>query len=120
MNMPRYGYLDDVWDSAKTNIRGILIEIARARGTIYYSELSNRMQPVQIPYWSYAMGGILGEISREESNAGRPMLSAVVINRKDNTSGKGFIKLARRLGRTGHTDYQIWETERNNVWNSLL
>ena len=43
------------------------------------------------------IGEILGEISQHEHDAGRPLLSAVVISRDTNMPGEGFFKLARDL-----------------------
>lgn len=47
---------------------------------------------------------ILGDISCSEVEHRRPMLSAVVVNKGAAMPGKGFFKLARKLGRHGDDD----------------
>lgn len=47
---------------------------------------------------SYAMASLLGEISVDEHNSGRPLLSAAAILKADNIPGGGFFSLAEDLG----------------------
>ena len=44
------------------------------------------------------IGEILGEISKAEHKAGRPMLSAVVTHKEDERPGGGFYQLGQDLG----------------------
>jgi hypothetical protein len=54
-----------------------------------------------LPQRGAAMGGqvghLVGEISEDEVNAGRPMLSAVVVEKNTGLPGLGFFKLATDL-----------------------
>ena len=95
-------------------VRDRLIEVARNRGLITYGELA----PIaKLP--ARNIGSlILDAISRDEVNAGRPMLSAVVINADEGIPGYGFFNLAAELNRTGNADSDdaIWEAEREAVY----
>ena len=63
------------------------------------------------------VGQVLGEVSEDENQAGRPMLSAIAVN-EAGTPGEGFFKLARRLGRlaesgsVGDSDFLAAEQKR--------
>lgn len=65
------------------------------------------------------VGQVLGEISEDEVNEGRPMLSAIAVS-KDGTSSEGFFGLAESLGRLTErdavTDKRFWENERKAVY----
>src|SRR5579862_8278403 len=47
------------------------------------------------------VGHLVGEISEDEVNLGRPMLSAVVVDKNTGLPGKGFFKLAQDLNQFG-------------------
>lgn len=67
------------------------------------------------------IGHLLGEISEDEVNAGRPMLSAVVVN-LSGKPGPGFFELARHLHRlnSGNQTAEIhfWKEELKAVHNT--
>ena len=41
------------------------------------------------------VGRLIGEISDDESEAGRPLLSAIVVDKNSGLAGPGFFKLVR-------------------------
>lgn len=65
---------------------------------------------------------ILGDISRAEHEAGRPLLSVLVILEGENIPGKGFFTLAQDLGlyagRTKNEDlmFFVQELDRLHKW----
>jgi hypothetical protein len=67
------------------------------------------------------VGEILGEISEDEHNAGRPLLSALAVG-VNNIPGEGFFNLARRLGKltaTGKIETtQFWRDEQRHVYET--
>ena len=99
-----------------------IITAARYRGTITYQEIAKIIGlPLAGNYMGTEIGHLVGEISEDEVNAGRPMLSAAVVN----TSGKpgpGFFKLARHLGRLDSEDRtaetRFWQTELRAVYDA--
>lgn len=86
----------------KDDVRAYLIELAKQRKTCGYKELA---EDIAGP-GSYTIGnndgnvvaGRGGEISREESKAGRPLLSVLIVNQSNGLPGDGFFKLAREEG----------------------
>ena len=94
-----YGLTADEWRTAKAEITEILRRTAAARGMITYSDLSSQLTRVQIGYREPAMGALLGEISTEEAQAGRGMLSVIVVHKYgDMEPGLGFFEQAEWLG----------------------
>ena len=68
------------------------------------------------------LGEILDEICLAEHEAGRPLLSAVVIRMDKNMPGDGFFNLSKELGLyVGNDDLMYWIKELQNVhkyWSS--
>ena len=84
----------------KEMIRNKLIEAAKMKDVVCYSEIGELLDlSMDNPYHRQEIGRILGEISTEEHQAGRPLLSAVVVHKENHQPGKGFFQLARELGK---------------------
>lgn len=84
-----------------TRVRNHLIYIAKNGGTpIPYTRLVNQTElglDLEIKHEKQLLGEILDEISTDEHKAGRPLLSAMV---QDKRTGQGdrFFKLCEKLG----------------------
>lgn len=112
----KYGYSLDKWEQAKKEMREILIERAKVRGLIPYSELAAQIKAIQIRPESYAFAAMLGEISTEEDKAGRGMLSVIVVHKSgDMQPGPGFFELAKELGRDTSDILACWVAELKKV-----
>ena len=86
-----------------------LREVARKQTTIHYQEIAPMLGlRMEDPADRVRIGQILGEISKQEHNAGRPMLSAVVTHKGDERPGTGFFELAQELGRVGGMDSETF------------
>lgn len=87
-----------------TEVRDLLITIARKKGIIHYQELCDKcvlnLDMGNNPQDRLEIGRILGEISTYENNNKRPLLSALVLTRSGE-EGDGFYKLCEELGKTG-------------------
>ncbi len=99
-----------------------LITAAKYKGTISYQEIANIMGlPMRGSYMGSQIGHLLGEISEDEFNSGRPMLSAVAVN-VHGEPGLGFYSLARDLGRldkvSDGVDKAFWESELQDVYET--
>jgi len=66
------------------------------------------------------IGHILGDISRNEHEQGRPLLSAIVTLKDRRSPGKGFFTLARELGlmKPGQDEEAYWSEEVNKVFQT--
>ncbi|MEW6241039.1 MAG: hypothetical protein AB1564_09565 [Chloroflexota bacterium] len=106
-------------------IQAELIMAAKYRGTITYQEIAKIIGlPLEGNYMGAQIGHLLGEISEDEVEKGRPMLSAVAINTQG-TPGPGFFDWARQLGRLGDNmdEKAFWQAERKAVyetWKTIL
>ena len=112
----KYGYSLDEWERAKQEMKEILIERAKVRGMIPYSELAARIKTINIRPESYAFAAMLGEISMEEDQAGRGMLTVIVVHKSgDMQPGPGFFELAQELGRDTSDILRCWVDELKRV-----
>ena len=104
-------------DAGAEAIYDKLREVAKSRGITYYSEIAplaglNMDSPGDIQ----RISRILGDISTAEHQAGRPLLSAVVIRKGENSPGPGFFGLAKDLGlHDGDDDFRYWVKELQRV-----
>ena len=86
--------------SVHKNIRHTLIECAKQRGhTISYTEIG-KLAELNMDNIAdrNRLAEILGDISSSEHDAGRPLLSVLVVHGGDDSTqmpGKGFFNLAR-------------------------
>lgn len=84
-----------------TRVRNQLIKIARTEGSaISYRRLINQTDlglNLDIKHEKQLLGEILDEISEEEHENGRPLLSALVMDKR-NGQGDRFYKLCEKLG----------------------
>ncbi|MGF7035387.1 hypothetical protein J2T17_006395 [Paenibacillus mucilaginosus] len=88
-----------------------------------YAELSAFLAEMglDIPHHGLAMNAILDEISTDELEQGRPLLSALVILKDGNRPGSGFFKMARERGkykgRSKDDEEVFWISELNAVYD---
>lgn len=114
----RYGYPIDRWELAKDEMRTILVGVAKQQATIAYSEVTRDVDTIKFEPDSYAFHAMLGEISTEEADAGRGMLSAVVVHRDGETMpGPGFFTLAQKLHRDTSDKIMSWVAELNTAYD---
>ena len=97
-----------------------LINAARCRGSLTYPEVAEVMGlPLSGNHMGKEVGQLLGEISQEECEQGRPMLSVLVYN-VHGLPGGGFFDLARELGKlqagTAEGEERFLEQERDAVY----
>lgn len=103
-------------------IRQELVRVARAGDITYYALIA----PLAGVDLNTNAGGavlayLLGEISTAEHDAGRPLLSAVVVLKGTNIPGKGFLTLARDVGLyDGADDVKFWVEEVKRLWDYWL
>jgi len=102
-----------------------LITAARYRGMVTYQEVAKLIGfPLEGNLMGSRIGQLLGEISEDEVNKGRPMLSAIVIN-TTGTPGPGFFALAKQLVKLkdGDDEKKFWRSELEAVhetWKVVL
>ena len=114
--MAKFGLSNQEWNSAKKEIKKILIDRAKVRGMIPYSELVKNVRSVQLEAHDMRLFHLIGEISREEDAKGRGMLSVIVVHKSgDMQPGPGFFELADELGRNTTDILSCWIDELKKV-----
>jgi hypothetical protein len=111
-----HGFSQADWDAAKDEARMIMIERAKVRGMIPYSDLVKRIKSIKLDAHDPRLFHMLGEISSEEDAGGRGLLTVVVVHKMgDMQPGPGFFELAKRLGRDTSNILKCWVKELHDV-----
>jgi hypothetical protein len=105
------------WNDIKTEIRTILIGVARDRQLITYSDLTRMLQTASLHYHSPALARLLVEIGSEELQAGRPSLPALVVTRQTGIPGAGFFKIDGQWDADITDPVAYWSGEVQNVYD---
>ena len=115
--MGHYGWPTDDWNKAKRQAMAILRDVARAEDTISYSELAAQISAVSFGPDEHGYHAFLGEISEAEDDAGRGLLTVIVVHKDgDMMPGTGWFELARSRGRNVADKIRAWTEEINAVY----
>ncbi len=107
----------ELWNDLKAEIARELTIVARRQSTIAYSDLVRRISTFGLEANSRALHEILGEISVEENEWGRGLLSVVVVHKQgEQKPGQGFFTLAANLGRDVSDKEACWIDELKHVY----
>jgi molybdopterin synthase catalytic subunit len=111
-----HGFDRAAWDAAKAQARDVMIRRARVRGMIPYSDLVREVTAIRMEPHDPRLFYFLGEIASEEDEAGRGMLTVVVVHKTgDMQPGPGFFELANHLGRDTSDILRCWIDELKRV-----
>jgi hypothetical protein len=114
----KFGFTDDAWEDAKNEVRVILIERAKQRGFITYSELAPLISAVEVEYHDPRLNALLGQVATEEEQRGRGLLSVLVVHKVgDMQPGPGFYELAKWFNRKIADHTRFWVAEFNRVFD---
>ena len=104
-----HGFSESTWDAAKEEARQVMTDVARRKGTISYSDLVYRIKRLPLDPHGPHLAHMLGEISSEENDEGRGLLTVVVVHKTgDMKPGHGFFELARSLGYDTADEDEFW------------
>ena len=110
--MPKFGFSDEQWSEAKAETKALLAERSRLRGMIPYSDLVRALRSVNLDAHDPRLFELLGEVSTEEDDAGRGMLSVIVVHKVgDMQPGPGFFELAKSRGKDTSDILRCWIDE---------
>lgn len=113
-----HGFEGAQWDAAKREAKDILVAVAKRKGRIAYSELVDQIGAISLEPHDPRLFHLLGEISTEEDEASRGMLTAIVVHKSgDMQPGPGFFELARSLDKDTRDPLVCWVSEFNKVHN---
>ena len=118
--MAKHGFSDAAWQAAKAEAKAVLAEFACARKLISYTDFMDQIRSIsfETPY-DGRLPHFLAEISTEEANEGRGMMTALVVRKNgDGRPGGGFFELAKRLGYDVSDRENFWHQQVNKVFAS--
>jgi hypothetical protein len=96
----RLGFTKPKWESFKKEARGILVSVAKNQLTISYGDLAAQMNTIAVEPHDMVLWEIIGDVARDEEQAGRGILSVLVVHKHgDMEPGGGFYDLAKFFGR---------------------
>ncbi len=115
----KHGFSDEQWFAAKEEARQAMIAVAQSKSLIAYSDLVRKIQSCVLEPNGAPLAHMLGEISSEEDEEGRGLLTVVVVHKTgDMQPGPGFFRLARSRGRHVVDDEHFWIEELRNVYDA--
>jgi hypothetical protein len=101
------------WQQLKTEMRGILIHLARMEKTISYSELAAQIRTATMHHRNPLFSRLWLSISDEDERAGRPTLATLIVNKTTQRPGDGYFKEAESAA-NGHFDREAYWLKRFN------
>ncbi len=96
----------------------IMINAAQHHGLCTYQEIAQAVGlPTSGSFMGSAIGGLIGEVSRNEIEQGRPMLSSIVVG-VSSVPGDGYYTWAKDLGllSDGQDQNTFWHSECQKVY----
>lgn len=106
-----HGFSAVAWEKAKRQAIEVLAQRARRGDPITYSDLVNKITAVRMEPHDTRLAHFLGEVSSEEHEAGRPLITALVVHKHDMQPGKGFFDLSRSLGYSFVDEVAFWSDQ---------
>ena len=104
-----HGFAEEAWEAAKAEACQAMIAVAARRRVIAYSDLVAEIRSLDLEPQSDHLAHMLGEISTAEYEAGRGMLTVVVVHKHgDQMPGPGFFQLAPTLGHDRRDGEAFW------------
>jgi hypothetical protein len=112
---PRFTLTEVEWDVMVEAMRLELIELAKQKRIVTYSELA-LMLPVYIHPGSYAFTRLLSRVCAEEEEAGHGLLCALVVSKSTGIPGAGFFRGAAERGYDASDLDTYWQSQLEQVF----
>ncbi len=99
-------------------MRQVMINVAKSERLITYSELCAMLKTAYIHFHSPFLTGLLIDIGREEHEAGRPILPAVVVSKTSGIPGAGYFKAGEGEDTSESTDdpKALWQADLERLY----
>jgi len=109
---------DARWEALVATTTALLRDVARRRSTITYRELREAVGGADlVGRGRHDLAALLRAVSARSDDAGRGLLSAVVV-RADGMPGGGFFRLAFDRGRVETEPRALWLSEVHAVFDA--
>jgi len=114
--METFGFSEAAWNAAKAEAKAALVERAKVRGMMPYSDLVRSIHSISFDAHDVRLNTLLRDLSTEESRAGRGMITALVVHKQgDMQPGPGFFELAEKLGHDPSDILAFWISQVKKV-----
>lgn len=114
--METFGFSEAAWNAAKHEAKDSLVARAKLRGMMPYSDLARAIHSISFEPRDVRLFHLLGELSPEEAQAGRGMITSIVVHKTgDMQPGPGFFELAEKLGHDPSDVLKFWISQVNKV-----
>ena len=111
-------FSDAKWNDLKTEMRQIMVAVAKSGQTISYSELCDSLKTAYVHYHSPMLVRLLNEIGSAEVQAGRPPLPAVVVSKTSRIPGAGYFMIDGGRDEAEMVDPKAyWEADLQRVFD---
>jgi len=107
----RYGLPARRWQVLLDEAAGLLVELARRGQTISYSQLSYQLKSARIHHFSYAMVGLLDDLSVRDAQSGRPLLATLVVRQSSGRPGPGYFRKTAAQHGTPAQQERFWQEQ---------
>jgi hypothetical protein len=116
--MQKHGFDGALWECAKLQGKAALAECARAGNMITYADFINHIRAITFTdAHDSRLPHFLEEISVEEDQQGRGLLTALVVHKNgDYKPGPGFFELAKKRGRNTNDIDKCWIEELKAIY----
>jgi hypothetical protein len=115
------GFDDDQWWAAKAELRRLLIDTAKSKSVVAYSEAVAQLDAIQFEPNDPRFHRMLDELSTDEDEADRGLITVLVVHKSgDYRPGPGFFELAASRGRAVDDIDKTWLAELRSVWDYWL
>lgn len=104
--------------AVRAEMYAILIACAKRRETITYSDVAQRIETAYLHPGSYTFLRILSSICKEEEDAGRGMICALVVSKATGIPGGGFFSALAARGRDLSNIEAAWGEECDRVFEA--
>jgi hypothetical protein len=103
--------------AAKEEMRSVLIDCARMRKTVTYTDVCLMIQTVQMHPHSFIFTRILSEVCAEEEERGHGVLCALVVSKTTGIPGAGYFRGMAELGHDMSDLEASWRAELEQVFD---
>lgn len=105
------------WQTAKRDLRELLVEAARRRSTVTYSHVAFAVFHGTVPARSRLIMDLLGEVDDEEFARTGTVIASLVVRADSGIPGAGYFAfIADRFGADVSDPRAAWQREAERVW----
>lgn len=107
------------WETARAQAEAAVIERARRRSTITYSELCAAISVARFKPYSWRLMALLDEVCADQDAERGIILATLVVRADTGRPGEGYFSALERLGADVSRRETLWLAEAERVWSAF-